>query len=321
MKNTVIKRSLSKNYNIIDNDLWTDMHLTGDGLRVLGYLLSKPDGWVIREKDIRKNFAKVGEELASKHFFRKVIKNLQEAGYLRKSAVRDEAGKITEWVTELADFPMFRKGFSLEEYPVVENPASGPENQLLKKQHVDFTTCGKSDPLSNTDSISNTELVSKKEDSPPPVDTEPLGMQWSKEADIEDSIRANPLMYKTLRAELKRTNTLRSRFPEFIKAHPKAQPQDVVYWIEREWPRHHFYNGEKPVIGTLILDFKLPQSEEELRIDSNLDQFYKGNFDYKELPIVFQKVIRENNLGKGVPESQIPQRKQEVKRLAAITTA
>lgn len=284
MKNTVIKRSLSKNYNIIDNDLWTDMHLTGDGLRVLGYLLSKPDGWVIREKDIRKNFAKVGEELASKHFFRKVIKNLQEAGYLRKSAVRDEAGKITEWVTELADFPMFRKGFSLEEYPVVENPASGPENQLLKKQHVDFTTCGKSDPLSNTDSISNTELVSKKEDSPPPVDTEPLGMQWSKEADIEDSIRANPLMYKTLRAELKRTNTLRSRFPEFIKAHPKAQPQDIVFWIEHEWPRHDFYDGRKPPIGTLINEFSVQAAATEGSIDTVLKWLSNRRLPYDWLP-------------------------------------
>jgi len=319
MRNTVIKRSLSQNYNVIDNDLWTDMNLTGDGLRVLGYLLSKPDGWVIRETDIRKKFAKDGKELASNHFFRKVIKNLQEAGYLRKIAIRDEAGKITEWETELADFPMFREGFSLEECPVVENPTCGEENQLLDLPHVDFTTCGKSNPLSNTDSISNTELISKEEDFPPNEPKfEPLDMRWSQEADIQECINSNRLMYKTLRSALKRTGTLKTRFPEFVETHPSAKPEDVIYWIEREWPKHHFYNGDKPVIGTLILDFKTPPSKQEQSVESNLEKYYRGSFPYKDLPGRFREIIKLNNLSKnGIRENQIPQRVQEVLRYAA----
>lgn len=244
MKNTIVKRNLPSNFSKVDNDIWTDMNLSGDGLRVLGYLLSRPDGWVIRESDIRKQFAQNGKELASNHFYRKTIKNLQDAGYLRKVAIRNEAGQIIEWTTELSDSPIFKD----QAVPDVEIPTPSPdvEKPDVEKPLAGFTTCGEFTPLNKT--YSSSKIDSSKTDVTPAIDSDPLPKQWADEADIKDAIRTKRALYKIMCSEIKKTNTRRTKFPEFVKTHPEAKPEDVIFWCEREWPKHKYFDGNKPPI-------------------------------------------------------------------------
>ena len=158
MQNTTKKQTRASNFTQIHNDFWSDMNLTGDALRVLGYLLSKPEGWTIRETDIRKQFAPIGKEKASNHFFRKVIKNLQHAGYIKKIAHRNASGHIIRWETLISDEPVF-----LDINQHVEN------NHMLKNQHVEKPTCGEFTPLSNKELFSNKELSKNTEFPPPPL--------------------------------------------------------------------------------------------------------------------------------------------------------
>ena len=99
----IIRIRKERNYTAIANEPIEDERLSAESLGVLTYLLSKPDGWQVRKKDLLRRFKK-----NSKNKIETVFRELRDAGYAELVRFRDENGK------------MIGSGYDISEYPITE---------------------------------------------------------------------------------------------------------------------------------------------------------------------------------------------------------
>ena len=92
------RSSLTENFTVLPNALLNDARVSGDGLALMVYLLSKPPSWQLSPTDIRKRFS------WGKDKTYKVINALIETGYVVKDAHR-EGGKYASFVYFIYDTP------------------------------------------------------------------------------------------------------------------------------------------------------------------------------------------------------------------------
>ena len=99
MTETFINKStLQENYSTLPNKLINDDKLSGDGLAVLVYLLSKPADWKVNAQNIANRFGYGINKVYS------IIKQLIQYGYVKKDVIRDQ-GKYTQIVYHVYDQP------------------------------------------------------------------------------------------------------------------------------------------------------------------------------------------------------------------------
>ena len=99
MTETFINKStLQENYSTLPNKLINDEKLSGDGLAVLVYLLSKPADWKVNAQNIANRFGYGINKVYS------IIKQLIQYGYVKKDVMRDQ-GKYTQIVYHVYDQP------------------------------------------------------------------------------------------------------------------------------------------------------------------------------------------------------------------------
>lgn len=115
-----------RHFTILDNSLLRSglLSLRAKGLLVM--LLSYPDNW----KTSSENLAKVC--LEGRDAIRSALRELEEAGYLRRIKRQDDAGR---WISEnyIFDTPQESPGSStIPPQPTPENPTS--DNQALKEE-------------------------------------------------------------------------------------------------------------------------------------------------------------------------------------------
>ena len=111
----IIRRHLTENFTVLPNDLLNDKLLKADGLALMCYLLSKPQDWIVRHKEIQ-NRMEWGRDKT-----RNVIASLVQIGYIEKETIREE-GKFSE------------TRYIVKDSPRPEKPS--PENQLLVISHL-----------------------------------------------------------------------------------------------------------------------------------------------------------------------------------------
>lgn len=131
------KQAPRSNYTVLDNGLLRDRQLSWGARGMLAYLLSKPDGWEVREANL------VGESDAPRQGIstvRTILAELETAGYLRRDWDKDERGRLRR-VTEVADHPAFAKA----DTDADESPDVGFSD-------VGFSDIGKSAAIVSTDS-------------------------------------------------------------------------------------------------------------------------------------------------------------------------
>lgn len=98
------KQRQRTNFTVLDNNTIQDRRLSWAGRGMLAFLLSKPDGWEVREANL------VNESEAPRQGLeavRAILEHLEEAGYLRRGWENDERG-FRRRVTEVADHPAFQ---------------------------------------------------------------------------------------------------------------------------------------------------------------------------------------------------------------------
>lgn len=123
------------------NEPFNDKRLSWEARGVMGYLLSKPDGWELSEENLLK------EGPAGEHKIRRIVAELKTCGYVRRTRVRQENG-LFDWVTE-----------------VYESPSLNPDSlqETTKQTTKGLTTTGSSTTGSSTRGkpphIVNTEAV------------------------------------------------------------------------------------------------------------------------------------------------------------------
>lgn len=135
---SIFRTVKEENYSIIHNDAITDSDMTWEARGMLAYLLSKPDGWEVRNDDL------VKQSPSGQHKTKRIIKELEQAGYMHRRKERADDGTFM-WVTE-----------------VYERPESNPHHK--NGTTPQFSTDGKPPYIVNTDraSTENTSYASSE---------------------------------------------------------------------------------------------------------------------------------------------------------------
>lgn len=138
---SILRNPVQGNFSIIANDLITNKEISHGAFRVACYLLSRPDGWDVRNDDIQR---KIGIKQA--HTLSKYWKELLTAGVMFRRKRMDGSGK-------------FCGGY---DYAIYEKPLEWTGGQIVEKPHCDESTLWKNHIHNNTD-ISNTDLNNTEE--------------------------------------------------------------------------------------------------------------------------------------------------------------
>ena len=153
---TTYRVNKNKDYFVASNIPFNDPRLSWEARGVMGYLLSKPDGWECRNHDL------VAQSKAGEYVIKRIMKELQEFGYIHRTRISQGKGNI-QWVTEVYESPEMNPHFSTGDFSTGEKPPI--ENDELSKgdfSTIEFSTGEKPPHIVNTDLVStdsvNTDL-------------------------------------------------------------------------------------------------------------------------------------------------------------------
>lgn len=120
----ILRNASRGKYTVLNNGIFRDENLSAKSLGILAKMLSLPDNWEFSETGLCSIFKKDGRDS-----IRSGLKELEENGYLVRSRVRDESGKLTsaEWI--VSDQPML-------ENPMLENPMLENRTQYNTKEFI-----------------------------------------------------------------------------------------------------------------------------------------------------------------------------------------
>lgn len=94
----VLRKSHKSNYTVIDNGVFKScLSLKSRGL--LCTMLSLPDSWHFSERGLQSILPADGQTA-----IHSAIKELESSGYLTRERLRDDKGKVTEWVWTFSDY-------------------------------------------------------------------------------------------------------------------------------------------------------------------------------------------------------------------------
>lgn len=117
------RRKRERSYVTIENVMFEDSRMSFKAKGILGYLLTKPDGWKVRIKDLM-NHSNEGERS-----IRSGLKELQENGYLAYYRTKRKNGTFSGIVWEYDDIPF--------EPDSPENIDAEPSEPQLQNSNVD----------------------------------------------------------------------------------------------------------------------------------------------------------------------------------------
>ncbi len=114
-----------------------DARISWKAKGILSYLIGQPLDWKVRVQDL------VNNSTDGPTAIRSALNELRDAGYAMLDKMKDESGKIVEWVWKVSDSPIFK--------PDAENPDvanAHVENQYLTKTDCTKTEITKKSPPS-----------------------------------------------------------------------------------------------------------------------------------------------------------------------------
>ncbi len=154
----------SKGYFVASNAPFNDDALTWAARGLMGYLLSKPDGWETRNSDL------IARGPAGEHKLSRMLKELKDRGYMHRYR-RNAGGGLFDWITEIYERPELNPHWSPsgENHPMVDQQPSGDfpsmDEPSMDEPSVDNSPINKIQNRSNTD-LSNTDQPSTTDDQP-----------------------------------------------------------------------------------------------------------------------------------------------------------
>jgi hypothetical protein len=98
---TIHRTHKFRRFVMIDNAVFENRSLSWEARGLLGYILTKPDHWIVRVGDL------VAHGPARREKLRATMQELELAGYLRRRRIRVEGGRIS-WLTEVYERPQAR---------------------------------------------------------------------------------------------------------------------------------------------------------------------------------------------------------------------
>jgi hypothetical protein len=208
----ILRNSNRERFTVIDNRLLEDDRLTWEALGVLAYLLSKPDGWVIRPGHLQK------ARNAKRDKLQRIFKELRRLGYL----VYQKGGYgQTGTVITLVESPGYRE----PENPVLE-PIENRETRQSGNPAV-----GKHGILVNTDKTVNTDKSGNIEKPAEKIVRLSQGMTPPKGLNVEAWTRLETYRSQVLKKPYKTDLKMR----ELATYPPEIQAQAIEQTITQEW--------------------------------------------------------------------------------------
>lgn len=138
----------------LDKDFIGNGTLSLKATGLLTYILSRPDGWQIRMKDIQNRFND-GETSV-----RSAMKELMTMGYVNRYRERCEGGKFGDWIYDVYERPEFNVSFKPKsENHVLEPKRDFPELDNPEQENPELDNRG----FSNND-FSNNDFNNKEEE-------------------------------------------------------------------------------------------------------------------------------------------------------------
>lgn len=119
----ILRNASRGKYTVLNNGIFRDENLSAKSLGILAKMLSLPDNWEFSVTGLCSIFKKDGIDS-----IRRGLKELEENGYLVRSRVRDESGKLTSAEWTVSDKPML-------ENPMLENPMLENRTQYNTKEY------------------------------------------------------------------------------------------------------------------------------------------------------------------------------------------
>lgn len=151
---SVIRVKKEQKYFVAANAPFQDKNLSWEARGVMGYLLSKPNGWECRNYDL------VNQGPTGEHAVKRIIKELKVAGYIHRFKISKGRGKI-EWITEIYESPELNPHFTTGDFTTVVN-TTGDTIEVEKSADIVSTDSQKVLNQLNTDFSAN----SQKSESP-----------------------------------------------------------------------------------------------------------------------------------------------------------
>ncbi len=113
-----------------------DERLSYKAIGIHAYLMSKPDNWEANEADI------ISRHTEGREAVRSGVKELLDLGYMHRSRIIDEHGKVIKWVLDVYESPELNPHtYPQSGFQIVDKPQSGfPE---VEKPHCGFPTRSK----------------------------------------------------------------------------------------------------------------------------------------------------------------------------------
>ncbi len=149
MTDISVKKGFSVPFSMVPNATVNSKKLTLEELGLLTYLISKPDNWIIRPKDIQNNFG-IGRDKAYK-----LINSLIEKRFIIRDEIRDENGKFKS------------VQFTIYDQPFPENPDTAKPDtvnqELNKKEDIQRKNTNTPKPPEGGDLFSEGEVREAKE--------------------------------------------------------------------------------------------------------------------------------------------------------------
>lgn len=124
----IIRVKKEEKYFVASNELFNDKALSWEARGVMGYLLSKPDNWTVRTRDL------VRQSPAGMHKVTRILSELKKAGYIRRERRRLDNGRF-EWETvvyESSTIPrLSSNGLSIDGLPVDGSSVNGESPHIV----------------------------------------------------------------------------------------------------------------------------------------------------------------------------------------------
>ena len=142
---TIIRIKKTEKFSIVANRPFDTKALSWEARGVMGYLLTKPNNWEVKQYDLEQ------QGPAGKHKISRIVNELISAGFITRIKYQDDKGHW-QWKTE-----------------VFEDMIANPETQKpdLGKPDVGKPDVGKPDYIIKTDPIKTDPIKTDRSDPPP----------------------------------------------------------------------------------------------------------------------------------------------------------
>lgn len=246
-----IREIKERDFTTMSNTHLRDVTLSMAAKGLFSYILSLPDDWKIFMNELEKHFSTTTYEI------RKVVKELEEHGYITRGKKKDESGKFTGWFFTVHEAPVITEMRNTEVGKTESRKNRKSENRTLLNTNNKQITNNTNNLNSKSHSDEPSDTVSSVNDS-----SSVANAPSSESLGNEDKIRENTPSLTSSEDSLSQTSNTFSEvdITQTPKEKEKVSPRDVVAHYSERWEkmREHGYvstdcpSQSYPLIGKLV---------------------------------------------------------------------